>query len=109
MLNVAAACNFWPLAVKASLLSFTNNLVDEATADEEFPGFHDNAGLMLIFFLQRLHRPERRIMIIQAWQRRDLSENRVRQDYTCKRTVGSLLKASEAAPGSRDNGACPDD
>ena len=54
MLNVAAACNFWPLAAKASQLSFTNKLVDEATvesgADEEFPGFHDNAGLMLIFF-----------------------------------------------------------
>ena len=50
MLNVAAACNFWPLAAKASLLSFTNKLVDEATADDEFPGFHDNAGLMLIFF-----------------------------------------------------------
>ena len=60
MLNasVAAACNFWPLAAKASQLSFTNKLVDEATAesgaDEEFHGFHDNAGLMLIFFLQRL-------------------------------------------------------
>ena len=76
MLNVAAACNFWPLAAKASRLSFTNNLVDEATADEEFPGFHDNAGLMLIFFLQQLHRPGRRIMIIQAWQRPDLSEER---------------------------------
>ena len=50
MLNVAAACSFWPLAAKASRLSFTNNLVDEATADEEFLGFHDNAGLMLIFF-----------------------------------------------------------
>ena len=52
ILNVAAACNFWPLAAKASQLSFTNKLVDEATAesgaDEEFPGFH--AGLMLIFF-----------------------------------------------------------
>ena len=61
MLNVAAACNFWPLAAKASQLSFTNKLVDEATAesgaDEEFPGFHDNAGMMLIFFLQQLHRP----------------------------------------------------
>ena len=50
MLNVAAACNFWPLAAKASQLSFNNNLVDEATADEEFPGFYDNAGLILIFF-----------------------------------------------------------
>ena len=44
----------WPLAAKASQMSFTNKLVDEATAesgaDEEFPGFHDNAGLMLIFF-----------------------------------------------------------
>ena len=50
MLNVAAACNFWPLAAKASQLSFTNKLIDEATADDEFPGFHDNAGLMLIFF-----------------------------------------------------------
>jgi len=80
MLNVAAACNFWPLAAKASQLSFTNKLVDEATAesgaDEEFPGFHDNAGLMLIFFLQQLHRPGRRIMIIQAWQRPDLSKER---------------------------------
>ena len=70
----------WPLAAKASQLSFTNKLVDEATAesgaDEEFPGFHDNAGLMLIFFLQRLHQPGRRIMIIQAWQRPDLSEER---------------------------------
>ena len=51
MLNVAAACNFWPLAAKASQLSFTNNLVDEATGDEEFPGFHDNAGLMLNFLM----------------------------------------------------------
>ena len=52
MLNFAAACHLWPLAAKASLLSFTNNLVYEATADEEFPqaGFHDNAGLMLVFF-----------------------------------------------------------
>jgi len=43
MLNVAAACNFWPLAAKASQLSFTKKLVDKATAesgaDEEFPGF----------------------------------------------------------------------
>jgi len=50
MLNFAAACHLWPLAAKASRLSFTNNLVDEATADEEFPGFHDNAGLLLLFF-----------------------------------------------------------
>ena len=55
MLNVAAACNFWPLAAKASLLSFTNNFVDEATAGEEFTGFHDNAELMLIFFTYSAH------------------------------------------------------
>ena len=35
--------------------------------------------------------------------------NRVRQDYSCKRTVGPFLKPSEAAPGSRDNGAGADD
>ena len=35
--------------------------------------------------------------------------NGVRQDYTCKRTVAPLQKPSEAAPGSRDNGAGADD
>ena len=94
MLNVAAACNFWPLAAKASRLSFTNNLVDEATAAEEFPGFHDNAGLMLIFFLQQLHRPGRRIMIIQAWQRPDLSEERSSPRLHLRENSGPLLKPS---------------
>ena len=51
-------------------------------------------------------------MIIKAWQRPDLSEDSVRngvsQDYSCERTVGPLLKPSEAAPGSRDNGAGAD-
>jgi len=98
MLNVAAACNFWPLAAKASQLSFTNKLVDKATAesgaDEEFPGFHDNAGLMLIFFLQQLHRPGRRIMIIQAWQRPDLSEERSSPRLHLRENSGPLLKPS---------------
>ena len=76
MLNVAAACNFWPLAAKASRLSFTNNLVDEATADEEFPGFHDNAGLMLIFFSTKTSSAWEAHHDHPAWQRPDLSEER---------------------------------
>ena len=39
-----------PLAAKAS--SFANNLVDEATADEDFSDFYENVGLMLGFFYE---------------------------------------------------------
>ena len=67
-MNLAAAGHLWLLAAKA--LSFTNNLVEEATADAEFP---DNAGLILVFFLRlrRLHRLGRSI---QANQHTDWSQ-----------------------------------
>ena len=39
-----------PLAAKAS--SFANNLVQDATADEDFSGFYDNVGLMLGYFYE---------------------------------------------------------
>jgi len=44
--NLAAAGHrhLWPLAAKASC--FTNNLVDEATADADFSGFHDYEDFM---------------------------------------------------------------
>ena len=101
-MNLAAACHrhLWPLAA-ASSWCFTNNLVDKATADANFSGFHVYEDFMGLEG--------------SSGQCSDLfGKRRVSQRMEFAQTVAMPIEPpqaepAEAAPESGDNGARAND